>query len=112
MRGDQNSGKLFTVILRENMLMNQNSTLNDTKLKIYPNPVLHELSIELDSQIKDDLFELSIIDALGQVKMLRSNLSRYDLEKIRVDLLSSGTYFLEIKGDGFLISSSFIKIAE
>lgn len=80
-------------------------TGNDHRLKIYPNPVSNELSIELEGNFRS--IQLSIYDLSGRLLLSETN----STNKVSIDVsrLMSGLYFLQAQADGISIIRKFVK---
>ncbi|REC51976.1 hypothetical protein DRF62_16420 [Chryseobacterium piscium] len=93
-----------------------NSTLSVNNLEkkqneliIYPNPASNEINLKFNSTDKN--LTLNIIDAKGTLvsaKELSSSNSQYN-QKIKIENLPAGIYFVQIKGNLTSFSKSFIK---
>jgi len=80
------------------------SSIDENEVRLYPNPVEHELLIESQFEIN----EISIVDPTGKtildVKMTNK------ANKLDVSQLESGVYFVHVKlHDGTMFSKTFIK---
>jgi len=73
-------------------------------IKLYPNPVIDQLNIDLD-QLK--AHSLQIYDANGRLLSERINPSIHT--KIDVSMLQNGIYFMQIVTDNAVITKKFIK---
>jgi len=77
---------------------------NDLAAKMYPNPAVNELNIELaDNHVKTVI----VYDAAGKLVMQVQVDSK--LVKLNTATLPVGTYFLQLKGDNKSASARFIK---
>lgn len=83
-----------------------NVSLADNKpvvdFKLFPNPVVNYLNIELKNPT-----EISIIDVKGRV--VYSKYSSVLNEKIQLENLNSGLYFIRIETNGFVSTKKIIK---
>lgn len=83
------------------------ATAND--FKIYPNPASQNINIQFKSEEKE--MKAEIIDAKGSLvlsKKVKSSNGNYD-EKIDINGLSNGLYFIKIIGVSKSLSKTFIK---
>ena len=81
-------------------------------LILSPNPVSDELIISFDRILEDDL-SLRIMDGLGQ-EVLKKQLTKNDAtgfkDKIVVQDLVDGIYYLVIHSDNYAVTKSFMKL--
>jgi len=83
------------------------STAND--FKVYPNPANQVINIQLKSEERE--LKVDIIDTKGSIvisKKINSGNGKYD-EKINVEHLTNGVYFIKISGSKKSLSQTFIK---
>ncbi|MEY8758180.1 alkaline phosphatase family protein [Chryseobacterium tongliaoense] len=76
---------------------------------VYPNPAQENINIKFKSEDKESNAE--IIDSRGNVidfKKLRSSKGYYD-EKLNIENLPAGTYFIKVTGNKKSLSKTFIK---
>ncbi len=71
---------------------------------IYPNPASTELTIKMDNGAYD---EVSITDAIGKV-LIEQHLSTA-INKISVESLAGGLYYLRLKGENGIVARKIIK---
>ena len=85
------------------------SAINDVSsvFRIYPNPVLSTLNIQLENNSSD--FSVSIYDLTG--KVVFSNYRFYNVSKVVIDVshLSSSMYLMVISGSNTIESKTFYK---
>lgn len=83
-------------------------TLNDPKLKIFPNPAIDKISLSFESLNFDS--RIFIYDAMGK-KTIEYSFKKSSLISIDVAELKSGVYFIQILKEGYITigSGSFIK---
>ncbi|MEI8203967.1 MAG: T9SS type A sorting domain-containing protein, partial [Bacteroidota bacterium] len=78
----------------------QNVSLNESPIKIYPNPVLNELNVE----IQETNSKVAIYNSTGQ--KLIEKISDGKMMKFDVDVFSKGIYLVKVNNE---ISGKFIK---
>jgi len=79
-------------------------------VKIYPNPVTENLTVNI-SGINADRVQLTITDEVGQVLMVRNiNSLNTNLLNINTALYKSGIYFISFKTDKGTLTGKFIKL--
>ena len=98
--GNKRSGWSVRCLRGESPL--SNATFDTNTLKLYPNPVVSFLNVNIDSNLINQPY--SIIDGLGRV-VLNGKLNEVDTV-INVEQLSKGIYYLKISGNS---ASKFIK---
>ena len=76
-------------------------TENIEGLNIFPNPVINQLHISMKGNIRS----VEILDMSGRL-VLNSN---KNLKTLDVSNLSSGIYFLNVVGDGQVMTKKFMK---
>lgn len=89
--------------------LSTNEISDENPLKVYPNPAVDYLNIELPDRIKNDL-ELSIIDNLGRVvdqKIIADGSA--ELKQYRLNGLQNGVYTLMVKYENKTLPIKFIK---
>lgn len=79
----------------------------DGKVKLYPNPVIHQLVLETAI----DLPEVEMTDMLGNL-MMNSRKMPIGKNYLDVSALAPGIYFIQIKDEDLLVTKKFIKTAE
>ena len=77
-------------------------TFDTISLKLYPNPVINVLNVEIDYNLINQSY--NVVDGLGRV-VLNGKLNEVDTT-INVELLSKGIYYLKVSDN---IASKFIK---
>ena len=77
-------------------------TFDTVSLKLYPNPVLNILNVNVDSNLINQTY--AIIDSLGRV-VLNGNLDDVDIN-INVEQLSKGIYYVKVSDN---IANKFVK---
>lgn len=77
------------------------------KLNIYPIPAKNTITVDLDKTISDLDSEYSIFDSNGKI-LLTGKITKSS-QKISVEKLPKGVYFLQIKNNTENISKKFIK---
>lgn len=88
------------------------STLSSTSfkeniLKFYPNPVLDELTIALKKPLKGG--SIKVMDIKGGLVSVRNEMDHSVIQKMNVQSLSAGIYFLKIESEEFNQTIKFIK---
>ncbi len=101
-RGDNNKRLGVSVRCLKGESPLSNATFDTNTLKLYPNPVVSFLNVNIDSNLINQPY--SIIDGLGRV-VLNGKLNEVETS-INVEQLSKGIYYLKISGKS---SSKFIK---
>ncbi|MFZ4740851.1 MAG: T9SS type A sorting domain-containing protein [Bacteroidales bacterium] len=89
--------------LQTSLKENKNTIGN---LKIYPNPVMEELKIELSENKNYTVFKYSIINSLGEIIQNSTNMHQ---NRIKTSNLPNGIYQIIIEIDGKQYVSKFIK---
>lgn len=79
---------------------NQNTTL-----KLYPNPVVNQLTVEIPSQFEEA--SIKMYDVLGK-KVIDTKVNAID-KKINTSVLSKGVYLIKIEAEGLSITKKIIK---
>jgi len=81
-----------------------------TGLKIYPNPVRDDLTLEFVNEQPNKGVQISIFDVNGRLMKTATRQTAKDVVwKMKVDDLPSGNYVLTVIGDYFSYTESFIK---
>ncbi|MDH6251562.1 hypothetical protein M2347_001289 [Chryseobacterium sp. H1D6B] len=90
-------------------LSTKDAALSTNDFTVYPNPAGQEVNVKFNSDEKE--VKVDIIDARGAIvlnKKLSSSKGFYD-EKININNLSTGFYFIKITGNKKSLSKTFIK---
>jgi len=95
----------YWILKLDDVTLSSNDINLEFDLKIFPNPVLNNLSIISN---KNTIDKLSIFSINGALIKTQSNLERNDL-KIDVSKYKSGVYFTKIESEGKSIIKKFIK---
>ena len=77
----------------------------ENQMLLYPVPVADYLNIRLS---KPDKSQVEILDMLGRIKLIQSNLSNENIS-INVGQLPKGTYICKVKTGSYILSAKFIK---
>jgi hypothetical protein len=80
------------------------NTYSGNKFKIYPNPVVSNLFVEIPGSLKEVSFQL--YNVLGE--LIIDSFKRDDFS-INIEHLHSGIYIAKVSGDGFVESYKLIK---
>jgi DNA-binding beta-propeller fold protein YncE len=80
--------------------------VSNNLLKIYPNPASSEISLELNSDLKNA--ELSVINILGE-RVLTQYLGISQISSIDISSLTNGIYFIQIRDNNKTFTQKFIK---
>jgi len=78
--------------------------VNDTKLSLYPNPVVNELTI---SKVAPNSI-LNIYSAIGQLVLVKK-LTQVENVNVNLQQLHSGTYIVRLTSDQGVITEKFNK---
>lgn len=112
---DYNTGEILNASYQGAYPLGSSNLINNNEIKItaYPNPVVNTMAI--DMELKSDLHDAryQITDMLGKVisNVTLGNVAK-DLNhtyKVDVSNLTSGTYFLSVKGTEGSYSTKFVK---
>ncbi|HRI33978.1 MAG TPA: T9SS type A sorting domain-containing protein, partial [Saprospiraceae bacterium] len=76
------------------------------KIKYYPNPVHHQLYIEVEDQLID---KVTINNQVGQKVLSFSNTTKKNMISFSTESLSNGMYFTELLINGNRYTFKFIK---
>ncbi|NND34381.1 MAG: cellulase family glycosylhydrolase [Saprospiraceae bacterium] len=91
-----------------NMVVRMQEFGESIRYRLFPNPVLHELSLEiLDDSPSVQVFEIT--DLNGRM-MIRDYMDNGSIKTIAVDHLKSGTYHLRIVSENTIANRLFIKM--
>lgn len=89
--------KITQTIIIDSTSIGITNTTKNLNISTFPNPVKSELSIKL-SELNQDVFQLQIVDMLGNVILRKENIAHTKGEyKINVQGLAKGVYFLNIQ---------------
>ncbi|GJM35336.1 MAG: hypothetical protein DHS20C18_43370 [Saprospiraceae bacterium] len=106
---DQNSGRLFTIVIADTHILSNSEKIKDKeKIKLYPNPATEQIILESVSSKEITFEEIVITNITGNEInrfMLRST-ERIDLD---ISYLSSGLYFIRVSTNYGDIHLRFIK---
>lgn len=87
-------------------LLSVNEFLNNSKIKLYPNPTNKFITIQNQENEREN-FEYKIIDLTGRI--VKNNNSKFN-EEINVETLQSGNYIIQIKSEnGEIFNKKLIK---
>lgn len=94
---DQNSGRLFTIILEDRFVSGLAEYINDKlKIKLYPNPAYDKIYIESTSSL-DVHFEEIIITSMTGKEIDRIKLKNIEKPEVDLSYLHTGLYFMRIR---------------
>jgi hypothetical protein len=79
-----------------------------TEMRIYPNPVLNQLTIGSGKWAIGQTVTVAVYDILGKVQLQQTLVSQGDF-KVDVSSLSSGIYMLQLKQEDRLFNGRFVK---
>lgn len=80
--------------------------IDDSMIKIYPNPIIDFLFIESNLKSNSDTYEINIVNLMGQIIFSKtSNLP----VKIETNLFSDGIYFIQLKNENITYSKKIKK---
>ncbi len=106
---DQNSGRLFTIVLEDdNISSTRNFLLEKKNVKLYPNPTTEQIILETTSSKKITFQEVVVINLIGE-KIKHYQLDNLEKTAFDVSHLSNGLYFLKIKTSQGEVTLKFIK---
>lgn len=86
---------------------------NQVDLSIFPNPAKTHISVKMDWARKGELIELNVLDMAGKTVIRQKVDLKLGENQERIDLqsLAQGNYFIELKGADWKISSDqFVKM--
>ena len=91
-----------------NNLSTEEFELADLSFAIWPNPVVDQLNITIPEELNVQGMSIQLFDMTGR---LVKNLPNLSSNQVEVDMkgLSSGTYFVKIKGNGFDKTERIVK---
>ncbi|MDM1057580.1 T9SS type A sorting domain-containing protein, partial [Myroides sp. 1354] len=91
-----------------NNLSTEEFELADLSFAIWPNPVVDQLNVTIPEELNVQGMSIQLFDMTGR---LVKNLSNLSSNQVEVDMkgLSSGTYFVKIKGNGFDKTERIVK---
>lgn len=91
-------------LISKNSLITETIDITDKEIKIYPNPAKSELTISLAIGEKIQVIAITNIEGkkVMQLNSLKSN-------KIKIDNLQSGIYFIQIRTNKTIYNKRFIK---
>jgi hypothetical protein len=78
--------------------------IDDINLKIYPNPVSHEITIELKKLNQD--YEIEILDLAGRILLKRKTIS--SIFNLNIQNLENGVYICRAKGKNEILNQKFM----
>jgi hypothetical protein len=96
-RGGQNIEESSSIIKSE-----------DLEIKIYPNPVMDNLSIQIAGTVNHKS-QVNILNQLGQTVFEKSSFSQDGIIEINIQQLPKGIYFLKVVNGDDIITKKFIK---
>jgi hypothetical protein len=94
-----NEPKKENIILKKNVQRLENQSLKSEFMRIYPNPTISEINIEIEEQVE----KISVLNMAGSVVLTSQN------TRFSVADLTAGTYFISIKTKGNSYVKKFIK---
>jgi hypothetical protein len=96
------SSLCFATSVKENRM-------NESEIKIYPNPVRNQLTIELKNSDPEEEMQITISDACGKIISAKTCTAEKNSFMILTNSLAAGTYFLQAKGKKTLYNLKFVK---
>ncbi|WP_158961130.1 S8 family serine peptidase [Myroides fluvii] len=98
----QDGGQEYSLIVSSadfNNLSTEEFELNDLSFSIWPNPVVDQLNVTIPEEIQVQGMSIQVFDMTGR---LVKNVPTLTSNQVELDMkgLSSGTYFVKIKGNG------------
>ncbi|OIQ21067.1 MAG: hypothetical protein BM557_04740 [Flavobacterium sp. MedPE-SWcel] len=88
-----------------NLLYNQDFSINEQKMRLFPNPATNKITVLLENSIGNS--EINIYNTLGQV--VYSDIATFDRKEIAIDNVENGVYFIEVKNQDQRYLKKFIK---
>lgn len=76
-----------------NVLGTNEFTFNPSEISVYPNPVVNELTIELNGDSKQDI-SYSIIDVVGKTVLTGTTVNNSSIIKLDISSFKKGVYFI------------------
>lgn len=92
---DQNSGRLYTIILHDNFISSTEKFSDQEKIRLYPNPTTGQIT--LTSASDQSRFEEIVISSINGTIINRIRFHNAETAVIDVSHLSRGLYFIQIK---------------
>ncbi|WP_353119242.1 S8 family serine peptidase [Myroides odoratus] len=91
-----------------NNLSTEEFDLTDLSFAVWPNPVVDQLNVTIPEEVNVKGMSIQVFDMTGR---LVQSLPRLSSNEVKVDMkgLSSGTYFVKIKGNGFDKTERIVK---
>jgi cytochrome c peroxidase len=86
----------------------QFDVVNTPKIRVFPNPATHQVTVSLDGFNEGNNTELQLINTLGQVVFAKKNVKN-QAELIDLSNFPSGQYVVLIKSNGQVASRKLIK---
>jgi hypothetical protein len=98
----------FSILKHNSTVSISEAILEPGKLLLYPDPVNSNLTIQYIGK-NDEKLNISIINSLGHLVKSKDIQGKYYLETFDVSELTSGVYFITMKGKRTNIVNRFIK---
>ena len=107
----ENNSQEYSLIVTSddfNNLSTEEFELTDLSFAIWPNPVVDQLNVTIPEEVNVKGMSIQVFDMTGRLVQSLPTLSSNQVE---VDMkgLSSGTYFVKIKGNGFDKTERIVK---
>jgi hypothetical protein len=96
-------------VCNDSVLSAKDAEISTDDFKVYPNPASHEINVKYTSDEKE--VKIEVINTKGSIvssKKIHSSNGNYE-EKLNVEALPSGIYFIKINGNKKSLSKTFIK---
>jgi len=85
--------------------------INKSALRIYPNPATDYIQLEFSNTEKNKIAEIVVLDAQGRLLINQKNSQEGSVqERINIQDLSAGNYFVKVKIRHTILSGQFVKI--
>ncbi len=113
-KGDAYIGNMEeSVVPCSNLTALKELNQSNVQLTIFPNPIVEELNLSINWNRKQEWILLSIMDISGKIVFIKNiELSKgLNQERIATSPLGQGSYFIELRGADWRISSKkFVKV--
>ena len=87
--------------------MPEEETLSETDIELYPNPVAHNLTVELENNTSED-YKIQILDQQGNIMLQTTSSTR--IQELNIQGFETGVYWLRVvNGKSGVICKRFMK---